>query len=111
MSTHSRETIAKNRAKMKHFLRKKNCCLSPPCSARFSQLVGGRDRFGLQWRVTGDVPPLLCISLRPLHVVSKSAFKVWRKDITFGALLEVLYPTPPAPFDFSVLLGPTMWRP
>ena len=50
MSTHSRETIAKNRAKMKHFLRKKNCCLSPPCSARFSQLFGGRDRFDLQWR-------------------------------------------------------------
>ena len=50
MSTGSRETIAKNRAKMKQFLRKKNCCLSPPCSARFLQLFGGRDRFDLQWR-------------------------------------------------------------
>ena len=50
MSTDSRETIAKNRAKMKHFLRKKNCCLSPACSARFLHLFGGRDRFDLQWR-------------------------------------------------------------
>ena len=52
MSTGSRETIAKNRAKVTHFLQKKNCCLSPPCSARFSQLFGGRDRFDLQWRRT-----------------------------------------------------------
>ena len=56
---------------------------------------------------SGDVPPLLCIILRPLHVVSKSAFKVRGKSITFGALLQVLYTTPPAGFDFSVpICGP-----
>ena len=56
---------------------------------------------------SGDVPLLLCIILRQLHVVSESAFKVPGKSITFGALLQVLYATPPAPFDFSVpICGP-----
>ena len=34
--------------------------------------------------------------------MSKSAFKVWGKNITFGTLLNVLYPTPISSFDFSV---------
>ena len=39
--------------------------------------------------------------------MSKSAFKVWGKDTTFGTLLKVLYPTPISPFDFSVpIRGP-----
>ena len=56
---------------------------------------------------SGDVPLLLCISLRQWRVVSKSAFKVLGKNTTFGTLLKVLYPTPISPFDFSVpICGP-----
>ena len=104
MSTDSRETIAKNRAKVTHFLRKRKIAayLLPVVLVFRNSLA-----VVIVLICSGDVPPLLCIILRPLHVVSKSAFKVSGKSITFGALLQVLYATPPAPFDFSVpICGP-----